>query len=390
MRILMANDYSTGYGGAEDQLLALRNHLRERGHEVLTFSSDARPGPGPTRADVTCLGTTTGARTLLQTANPSAARGLRRLLASFRPDIVHLFVFLTQLSPLILPVLRRIPTLYYAVWYRAVCPLGTKMLPDGSPCAVPWGVACLRNRCVPPWDWVPLMAQMGMVHRWKGPLGVVANSEETRRQLERGGVGVLAVIGHGVRAAPEPSVRAERPTIAFAGRIVAEKGLDTLVHALARVAEVLPGVHLLVAGDGPERGAAERLVSELGLTGHVTFLGHREPPDLDRLLVPAWVHAVPSRWQEPFGMVAAEAMMRAAPVVASRCGGLQGLVLDGETGLLVAPDDAAALADALLALLCDAERAEAMGRAGQRVAEARYTVQAQADAFLAVYRQLLD
>jgi hypothetical protein len=79
----------------------------------LFATSSAGGGAG---ADYTCRGTTSPLRTLLQSANPSAWWQLRRVLAEFRPEVVHVRLFLTQLSPLILPVLRRVPSLYHAAW----------------------------------------------------------------------------------------------------------------------------------------------------------------------------------------------------------------------------------------------------------------------------------
>jgi len=116
MKILLINDYGTATGGAELMLLGLREGLRRQGHDARLFASSARPGPGPSSADYECVGRTTRFRTLLQTANPWAYRRLRRVLAEFRPDVVHAHIFLTQLSPLILPLLRDVPSIYHAVW----------------------------------------------------------------------------------------------------------------------------------------------------------------------------------------------------------------------------------------------------------------------------------
>ena len=82
--------------------------------------------------------------------------------------------------------------------------------------------------------------------------------------------------------------------------------------------------------------------------------------------------AVPSVWEEPFGLVAVEAMACERPVCASRVGGLQDIVVDGETGLLVAPGDAEALATALARLLDDAVLRRSMGTAGRRRVEEQY------------------
>jgi hypothetical protein len=119
------------------------------------FATHVRLSGGESFADYECFGTTSRFRTLLQTFNPWAFAGLRRVLAEFRPDVVHVRMFLTQLSPLILPLLRDLRSLYHVIWYRPVCPLRTKVLPDGTACHDPAGIACSRHRCLPLRDWVP-------------------------------------------------------------------------------------------------------------------------------------------------------------------------------------------------------------------------------------------
>ena len=104
----------------------------------------------------------------------------------------------------------------------------------------------------------------------------------------------------------------------------------------------------------------------------------------------AWVQVVPSRWAEPFGMVAAEAMMRGTAVLASASGGLMEIVQNGETGILVPPNDAQPLAAAHLLLLKDRSLAEQMGRLGRKVALERFSEPIFVDRFVAQYEQLLQ
>ena len=109
------------------------------------------------------------------------------------------------------------------------------------------------------------------------------------------GVAVDDVIWPGTPARgdrPPPSVQ---PTVAAAGRLVREKGMDVLLRAFARVAARLPHARLMIAGDGPERGALMRLRDDLGLAARIDLLGQLEPDDLERRLGGAWVHALPSR-----------------------------------------------------------------------------------------------
>lgn len=192
---MLLHDYDTPFGGAENGTFELRSGLRARGHEVKLFSSTARPPGSAGASDVACYGTLSAGRTLLQVANPFAAAALGRVVKAFRPDIVHVRMFLTQLSPLILPQIAGLPSLYHAVWYRAVCPVGTKMLPDGTACRHPAGLPCLRHGCLSPQAWTPLMIQMAMVRRWRGVFTrVVANSAAVADRLAEDGFSGVEVV----------------------------------------------------------------------------------------------------------------------------------------------------------------------------------------------------
>lgn len=370
-------------------MLALRDGLRARGHDARLFASRATPGGRQGSADYTCFGTTSRWRTLVQTANPSALRRLRRAVDEFRPDVVHVCLFLTQLSPLVLRALARVPTVYYAVWYRAICPIGTKLLPSGEVCQAPPGAVCRRTGCVPRRDWVPLMLQLRMLRRWWPSIDlVVADSHYVKRRLEGEGLAVDAVVWHGATARAASAERDARPLVAFAGRLVREKGADLLVDAFAKVLAAVPEARLLIAGDGPERGALERRIDELGLRAHVELPGHVRRPDLERRLAGAWVQVVPSRWPEPFGIVAAEAMLRGTPVVAADIGGLAELVEHGTTGLLVPPDDVDALSSSLVALLADGPLRTTLGAAARAFAAERLEQDVHVERFLELYRGL--
>ena len=89
MRVLLVNDYRPATGGAEIVLLDLRDELRRLGHDVRLFTSSARPLDVAIEADSTGFGTVSRWRTVVQSGNPAAARALRRELAGFRPDVVH-------------------------------------------------------------------------------------------------------------------------------------------------------------------------------------------------------------------------------------------------------------------------------------------------------------
>ncbi|MEY2487244.1 MAG: hypothetical protein QOH39_2892 [Verrucomicrobiota bacterium] len=389
MKVLLINDYSIRQGGAEILILNLRDGLRRLGHDARLFTSSAGENNETSTADYTCLGTTSSLRTLLQSANPWAHLRLRRVLTEFQPDVVHVKMFLTQLSPLILPLLRKIPALYHVVWYRPICPLGTKMLPDGSSCYSPPGLVCYRSGCLPLRDWVPLMFQMKLWRRWRGVFDlIVANSAPVKRRLLAEGIAPVEVVGNGVSPHHARTSFSQIPTVAFAGRLVPEKGVDVLVRAFAAVRRQLSAAKLIICGEGPERPAIEQLVSDLGLTDAVSMPGHRPNDEVARIFEIAWVVAVPSIWEEPFGQVAIEAMMIGVAVVASAGGGLTEIVRDGQTGFLVPPHNPDALAAALLRILGDAALAEKLGRAGNEVALAEFNQDRFVDHFVELYRSI--
>ncbi len=372
MRILLVHDYAPPLGGAEVMNTTLIRGLRERGHEVRRLCSSAaitQLAPTDAPPEYVCTGTTSRWRTLLQSANPWAPGALRRAIREFRPDVVHAKIFLTQLSPLILPVLRDVPTIYHAVWYRAVCPTGHKLMPDGRTCESRPGAVCYREGCLPLRDWVPLMAQRAMLQRWRHHVDLtVANSRWTASLLEADGVAPVTVVPNGVPVVPARQTFDEAPSAVYVGRLSREKGVDVLLDAFAQVLTRVPAARLTIIGDGPLRAALEAQSRDLQIGHGVRFMGHLPRTDAESIARTAWVQVIPSRWAEPFGIVAAEAMMRGTAVVATDAGGLAELVHHELTGLRVPPGNVDTLAVALSSVLGDRGLAERFGTAAREVA----------------------
>ena len=390
MKILLLNDYGAATGGAEYQILSLREGLRSRGHDARLFASTALYSPGKPVADYYCEGSVSWSQSLLMVANCSAFRQLRRVLAAFRPDVVHLGMFSWQLSPLILPLVRRFPCVYHVQMYNAVCPLGTKMTQDGNVCRQPSGLACLRSGCLTPQSWILRMAQKALWRRWRDSIdAMVAASGAVRQKLTEDGMPIQEVFWNGVPLVPAPRALSAAPTAVFAGRLVAEKGVDVLLRAFALVRRGIPSAELWIAGEGSERPRLERLIEELKLRDSVSMLGFLPRNEVERRFAQAWVQLVPGRWEEPFGMVIAEAMMRGTAVVASALGGALDLVEHNISGLLVPPGDVVALSNALATVLADSGTALRMGQAGRTRALRDLTEDASVGRFVALYESLL-
>ena len=169
----------------------------------------------------------------------------------------------------------------------------------------------------------------------------------SRSQFERVGL-AGTVIYNPVPALEEGTGDPDGDIVAFAGRLVREKGLDLLLEALRST----PEARLLVAGDGPLRGEWERLADDLGVARRTSFLGDIPADPVAALYARSTVVCVPSVWGEPFGYSAAEAMAVGRAVVALPTGSLPEL-LTGGRGFLANEASSSALSTALRDALAD-------------------------------------
>jgi glycosyltransferase involved in cell wall biosynthesis len=163
-------------------------------------------------------------------------------------------------------------------------------------------------------------------------------------------------------------------------------GLHELVQAFARVDD--PRARLVLYGDAGDRAQLERRSAELGVASRVRFPGKLAHEQIPAALARLDVFALPSIVPEAFGVAAVEAAAVGRPVVASQVGGLPEVVRDGETGFLVPPGDATALADRLRTLAADPALRARMGAAGRELVASRYDWRENARRMEALYRAL--
>jgi glycogen(starch) synthase len=175
------------------------------------------------------------------------------------------------------------------------------------------------------------------------------------------------------------------PVVLCIGRMRSDKGFDLAIRMFARLRDRGVVANLIVAGDGPERSALEALVRSLGLAGHVDFPGWVPPDRVASMINTSTLVVMPSRWPEPFGLVALQAAQMGRPVVACRVGGLPEVVEHERTGLLVTADDEQAMADAVESLLSDLSSVKRMGERARQRASDRFDFSALVDAYEQVY-----
>jgi phosphatidyl-myo-inositol dimannoside synthase len=207
---------------------------------------------------------------------------------------------------------------------------------------------------------------------------VVANSSFTRRMLEQRGVTTGVICYCGVDRRPLHRTPASRPTILSVGRLVQYKGFDRTIEALPSVLSRFPDLRYEIAGGGPYEARLRMHVRELGLQDHVAFLGPMHHEDVAQAYERAWCFVLPTRnllggGVEGFGIVYIEAAMAGLPCIGSHSSGAEDAIEDGKSGILVDANDTKQIAQAIISLLEDPERAREMGQYARLRAEREFT-----------------
>lgn len=218
---------------------------------------------------------------------------------------------------------------------------------------------------------------------------VVSITAEMDAGVKACGIGAAKrrIIFNGIdqtRFTPRLSARASGPVvIGTTARLSAQKALDRLLRAFALVHAAEPGTRLRVVGDGPLRHDLEALARTLHIDGAVEFAGYRT--DTAAQFRTFDIFALSSLF-EGLPLALLEAMASGLPAVASAVNGVPEVIVDGESGLLVPPDDVEALSTGLLALVRNQERREEMGRRAVARVAARFSLDAMAASYNIVYR----
>ena len=347
MRILLVSDWMSNVGGSEAYITGLQRWLVEAGDDARLLTCG---GDGDAASDIRAFGTDNViAQSVLQLHNPFAVAAVRRAVREFRPDAALVSQFVYHLSPSVLPALGSVPTVASIMDYKAVCPVGSKLLPDGTICRVPAGTICRREGCVGTVQWLRDQPRYALVRAaLRKADRILCASGWMQAELARNGI-ESECLPIPIERPSVTFVRAPagQPTFVFVGRLSREKGLDALLAAFAQVRSRFPQARLRIVGDGPLLAEARRLVASFALGDTVHFTGRLAPAGVESMLRDAWALVAPSIWAEPYGLVAAEAILRGVPVVASLAGGFAETVQDRVSGLLVPNGDIGQLASAL-------------------------------------------
>ncbi len=405
MRVLQINKYYYGRGGSERYLFEVSRLLAEAGHEVVPLAMrDRRNAPVAGadrfltgidyRADTPWIEKVRRAAKVIW--NQEAYDRVSELAAVERPDIAHLHNIAHQLSGSVVAALDHagVPAVQSLHDYKLVCP-SYRIFRDGKRCEACrpyryWNA--VRYRCLLDSRAASAVAaaeaalySAAGLYR-KGIRRFHSPSRFLKETMERWGVD-----GEKIDHIPltlnlseyDPSSE-DDGSFLFAGRLSHEKGLDTLLEAAA----LCPDIPIVAAGEGPERARSEAELERRGI-GSLTFTGFLAPDDLRRRMARCRAVLIPSEWDENSPVVIYEAFALGKPVIGSTRGGIPEMVRPGETGLLVPPGDAAALAGAIGDLAEHRERAMEMGRAARRLMETEYAPEKHLERIVAFYRKAI-
>ena len=352
------------WGGLEIHLLNLAEQLRARGHRVIVAG---RPGKFVlSRAQA--LGLETFEATVKRQSDRTDFGRLRGFFRREKVDVIHAHNQEDALVPAAAARLAGVPA-SFLTWHFPF-PFRSRA----------------KGRLI-----------LALLHK-----RLIAISSSVQDMHIENGVtpGRMEVIHHGTDVeafrtltADVPALRAalglapEDLAVGIVGRVAPEKGHYVLFEALRLLADRHPRLRAVVVGDGPDMPALRRDLAAMGVAKKVVLTGFRD--DVNNVIAALDIVAVPSTWPEPCSAAVQQGMALSKPVVGSRTGGTPEMILEGETGLLVPPSDAAALADALGRLAASPDLRQGMGEAGRARVEAHFSLRRMTDAVEALYRREL-
>ncbi len=317
-----------------------------------------------------------------------------RIIRDERPDIVHLHSVFEGMHPLMLRRAARVARVVCTFHdVGPTCFWHTRIRPDGSLCTTPVGLRCVGSGCY----------RIGAMERATGDVARLLGHRFYLRMYQRLPVIVPSRYMHGLfvangfrqdrlrvlplftRFEPEPSEAApsDPPTILHVGRIEPEKGVVTMIDALALMAD--RSWRAVIVGKGTDLERAKGAARESGIEDRIEFVGHCNPDELAARYRSSSFAVIPSLVAESFGLVGVEAMSFARAVIAFRSGGVTEWLDDGANGFLARHGDTAHLALLMRRLLDDPALCRRLGTAGAAMVSARFTLDHHLDALVALY-----
>ncbi len=388
MKILQVNKFYYPKGGAETYFLSLIDGLKNNGQEVLIFSQK-NPNNLPSNQEkyfISDLNLEKFNWPMVGSLGRifwsfSAARKIKKLIAQEKPDLVHIHNIYHQISPSILPAIKKmgLPIIMTVHDFKLIKHDYT-LRADGKK---------IKNKNS---NLVDLLLQIEFnfhkkinIYKNNVDLFLVA-SQFVKDQLVANGFNSEKIIIQPLFTDLEinqSNQATEKYFIAF-GRLDESKGLDTLIRAAA-IAKSQPKIKIV--GNGPAKKDLIDLTWDLGIASRVEFTGQKNRQDLHKLVSNSLATIFPTRVHETFGLGALESMALGKPVIATKAGALPELVKDQENGILINVNNEEELAKAMDYLMDNSEKAIVMGKLGQDLAQ-KYSSKDHLNQILGIYDKI--
>lgn len=375
MRVLLTHNNFNTTGGAEVFYHEVGRVLQKNGHQVAFFSvadencdsiwSEYFPET-PNYQDTGIINKTKAFASLIY--SKKAKKSMARLIADYKPDIIHAFAIYVKLTPSVLDAAREadIPVVMSCNDYKHICP-NYKLYHHGNVCEECRGGRFYKaalNRCCH--NSLPISFASSIeayahdimdIYR-KNVHTFLFSSEFMAHKTEEFW-GKDSFKWRKLRN-PFDSTKYKltynpNGSVLFFGRLIEEKGVDILIHAAAK----LPSVSFRIVGDGPDMQNLRKLTRELKIA-NVKFTGAKWGYEMDAEIESCRFVVVPSIWHENFPYVINQSFAFGKPVIGSNRGGIPELVQDGQRGLIYEATDSDALAQAINKLWNDRKLLEIM------------------------------
>jgi len=400
VKIAQVNNYYYLRGGSERVMYDDRDALIAAGHDVVPFAPrDERNLPAASEAYfpvVTDYAQASGTGVFKAAANivysPTVARAFAAFLHDLRPDLIHCHNIYGRLTTAVLDQASRmgIPTVLTVHDLKLVCPayLGLR---QGQPCMLCrdggyW--RCVRYRCHKRNTAASLVYSIEayfnrLASKYDAVERFLCPSHFIQEALIDAGIPAERLVYHPNALNPQNYVPNYEPGdyVLYAGRLSAEKGILTLLDAVAGA-----GIPLRIAGAGPLDSALRARIANGKI--QVQMEGHCSGKRLSDLYRHAAFTAIPSEWYENAPMSALESFAYGKPVLASRIGGNPELVMEGESGRLFAPGNAEDLASAMRSMWANRDELATMGKRARALVEKDYAQEKRLANMLEIYRNV--
>lgn len=371
LTVFFINDYCDIQGGAEEILHTEAKLLESAGHNVTTVGFRRPDGNREQVTDHVLTESTNRVRRIAEkiVVQPGIYRGLRRLLASTGPDVIHIHKNVNYPTTVLLAC-RGYPVVKTHHDFTNVCPSGWAVYQDTHEvCPGGPGPKCVRHNCK---SGTEMMAYHGPRHATRLPLQRtvidrhIAPSRVLTEYLKRFDLPAQTVPNpRSQKFDLDPSFGAGEDYFAYVGTHAEKKGVQNLVRAAEWAAEERNRtVRHRIAGDGLLTDRLATQIKEAGLDDQISLEGFLSETELCSLIKNARAVIVPSLWMENFPTVISEVFSLGRPVIGSDRGGIPEMLDFGRRGIVYSATNAEELGDAMLELLDDPERATELGRAG--------------------------